>query len=98
MIFINPCIQSAYCWSVPISANGSAWQENVASGLQYDLHAAQPLPFSQASKNCMAMVAMDDIRSPPLVHTRPGAGWNSSARVVTACSASARSGASLVSP
>src|SRR5215472_279392 len=58
-----PAIQSAYCCRVFTSASGSACAENVASGLQKVLQASQPLPASQASKNCFATVVIESIES-----------------------------------
>src|ERR687891_1040600 len=59
-----PCIQSAYACKVRTSASGSAWAEKVALGLQYALHPSQPLPVSQASKNCMATCLIDAMGPP----------------------------------
>src|SRR4029453_10580831 len=58
------CIQSAYACKVRTSASGSAWAEKVALGLQYALHPSQPLPVSQASKNCMATCLIDAMGPP----------------------------------
>src|SRR5271165_4840412 len=54
----SPFIQSAYSWIVRTSASGSACAEKLALGVQYVWHTSQPLPASQASKNCLATAVM----------------------------------------
>src|SRR5436190_24359896 len=57
----SPFIQSVYSRRVRASANGSACAEKLALGVQYAWHTFQPLPASQASKNCLATAVMLDM-------------------------------------
>src|SRR6266550_8197669 len=57
----SPFIQSAYSRRVRASASGSACAEKLALGAQYALHTSQPLPASQASKNCLATAVIFDM-------------------------------------
>jgi hypothetical protein len=61
----KPFIHSVYCSSVRTSASGSAWAANVASGVHHALQTDQPLPLSQASKNCLAVLVIEIMLMPP---------------------------------
>src|SRR5215212_8102084 len=63
---VTAFIQSVYPSSVLTSRSGSAWAAKVASGAQYVLQPAQPLPVSQASKNDSATRVIDAMSPPPL--------------------------------
>src|SRR5207237_2988410 len=70
----SPFIQSAYSWRVRVSASGSACAEKLASGVQCARHTSQPLPASQASKNCLATAVMFDMSLSSFRESKSAAG------------------------
>src|ERR1700730_6194599 len=75
----SPFIQSVYSGRVRASASGSACAEKLAWGVQYAWHPSQPLPASQASKNCLATAVMFDISLSSFRESKSAAGTSPAA-------------------